>query len=62
MNYYEWFTKAKKSIDSLNCGGTFTLSKLLCSSGWETLEAGDKIKFGKRFKEDVLNNVSSMKK
>ncbi len=57
MNYYEWFEKAKKSIESLNCGDAFTLAKLLYSSGWETLSVGDRIKFGKNFKSDVLNNV-----
>ncbi|MDE5619111.1 MAG: single-stranded DNA-binding protein [Ruminococcus sp.] len=56
MNYCEWFEKAKKSIEPLNYGDTFTLAKLLYSSGWETLSRGEKSNFGKYFKNEVVNN------
>lgn len=56
MTYNELFSQAKKSIEKLSCGDEFTLSKLLFYSGWEELKPGEKIKFGKHFKQIVRNN------
>ena len=56
MAYNELFSQAKKSIEKLSYGDEFTLSKLLFYSGWEDLKTGEKLKFGKDFKQIVLNN------
>lgn len=56
MNNNEWFEKAKKSIELLPFDNVFTLPNLLNTSGWETLSRGERINFGKYFKNKVLNN------
>lgn len=56
MNNNEWFEKAKKSIESLPYENVFKLSELLNASGWEKLSKGERINFGKYFKNEVLNN------
>ena len=54
MNYTLWMDNAKSKIEALPNGQTFVLRDLFCGTDWEALKVGDRLSFGKHFKNAVL--------
>ncbi len=56
MNFYEWMETAKTSMARLPPNTSFTLKDLFEGCQWNALSKGERLKFGKYFKNQVLMN------
>ena len=54
MDLLEWFNKAIRTTDSLNNGFVFCVKDLFEGVEWTSLAKGDRLKFGKYFKNEVI--------
>lgn len=55
MDYNLWINKAVLKIGALDKGKTFTLRDLFTGTDWNELNRGERLNFGKRFKETIIN-------
>lgn len=56
MDYEEWLDKAEEQTKVLKSGCTFVLRDLFKGTEWEGIARGDRLNFGKAFKNFVLDN------
>lgn len=57
MEYNELLRKAEKQINRLQVNDIFRLKDLFRGTEWNNLERGDKLGFGKYFKNAVENGM-----
>ncbi len=57
MDFDEWMEDAISSVAQLPRGTPFTLKNLFEGCHWNALSKGDRLKFGKYFKNQVIMNV-----
>lgn len=59
MNTELWMGRARESIQKLETGTPFALKDLFEGVEWRKLEKGDRLGFGKYFKNAVLSGTVS---
>jgi hypothetical protein len=55
MNYSELFERANKNISTIKIGQLFLAKDLFPGTEWNRLKKGEKLSFGKQFKNAVLD-------
>lgn len=53
MNYEQMIRKASQTIGTLSVGDRFETNQLFKGTEWTNIPKGDRILFGKQFKNDV---------
>lgn len=54
MDMIKWFNQAKETIQKLPYGKSFELRQLFQEVKWNTLTKGERITFGKYFKNQII--------
>lgn len=66
MNYEIWMDKAKENLKKLPTGTKFVLKELFKGTEWNELTKGEKLSFGRYFKNEVndcqVNGVTFLDK
>ena len=61
MDYLAWMDKTRRKIESLSVSTEFCLKDLFEGTQWCQLSVGERLNFGKYFKNEVLEgNVSNI--
>jgi len=55
MDIEYWMNKAREALSSLPEGKSFVIKDLVSSPEWSLCEQKDKMKFGRAFKNEVLD-------
>ena len=55
MNIEEWMNKARESISGIESGKFFIVKDLFDGYEWNSLPKGDRLSFGRYFKNAVVN-------
>lgn len=54
MDYNNWIERAKECVKTLRVGTKFVVKDLFQGTEWNDLSTGEKLSFGKYFKNEVL--------
>lgn len=55
MDYSEWLDRAGKQIEKIPAGHIFVAKDLFSGTDWNQLSKGEKLNFGKQFKNAVMD-------
>ena len=55
MDIEYWMSKAREALDSMPEGQSFVIKDLVSSPEWTLCDLKDKMKFGRAFKNEVLD-------
>ena len=56
MNYEEWISSARTATNTITANHIFVLKDLFDGIRWTSLERGEKLELGRRFKHAVMQN------
>ena len=59
MDYNELLTKATEHIDTIQSNEVFFVKDLFRGTEWNELKRGEKLGFGKHFKNAIMNGMIS---
>lgn len=59
MDYSDLLDKANKCIEKIQIGKVFCVKDLFKGTEWKSLKKGEKLGFGKYFKNKVMNDYIS---
>lgn len=57
MDYNGLLTKANEQIDTIQSNEVFFVKDLFCGTEWNELKRGEKLGFGKHFKNAIINGT-----